>query len=211
MDKSKKYAAFIIILSFIISAAYAIVRYNVYGGVLWSRLPFYVLNKAFALSGITLLIISQILPSTTKIKTFKQEILKHVGISGFLFILIHAAFSLLLFRPAVYPKFFDENNWLTTFAGLSMLTGVIALILLWIYNMSFSLLYKEKFSAHLKQNIFNAAIILNGFHLFFMGYSGWLEPEKWFGKLPPITLIAFCIFIIGMIFLIYKSVSNTKR
>ncbi len=211
MDKSKKYAGFIIILSFILSLGYAILRYNVFGGVLWSRLPVYVLNKAFALSGFALLIINYASFFTKKIKPFNQEVLKHVGISGFLFILIHAAFSLLLFRPAVYSKFFDDNNWLTSFAGLSMLAGVTALILLWIYNMSFSLLYKEKISAQLKQNIFNAAIILSGFHLFFMGYSGWLEPEKWFGNLPPISLIAFCIFIIGMIFLVYKSLSNTKR
>lgn len=211
MEQSKKYAAYPIFIIFSLSTGYAILRYNIFGGVLWSRLPLFVLNKAFALSGFILLIVSYSTLFSTKIKTFNQEVLKHLGISGFLFILLHAGLSMLLFRPAVYSKFFDENGWLTAFAGVSMLAGILSLILLWIYNMSFSLLYKEKFSLPLKQNIFNASIILGGFHLFFMGYSGWLEPEKWFGKLPPISLIAFCIFIIGMIFLIYRLISSPKK
>ncbi|MCF6242943.1 MAG: hypothetical protein L3J74_16570 [Bacteroidales bacterium] len=209
MDKSKKNAGFIISIIFVLSFGYAILRYNIFGGVLWSRLPMYVVNKALSLSGFILLMINYGTYFKNNTKPVRQKTIKHIGISGFLFILLHAVLSLLLFRPAVYPKFFDENSWLTGFTGISMLSGVVAIVLLWVYNMSFTLLYKEKFTQRLKQNLFNAAILITGFHLFFMGYKGWLTPEKWFGKLPPISLIAFCVFIAGVfVYLVNKS--NTK-
>lgn len=197
MEKSKKHAALVILLIFLFSTGYAVLRYNIAGGVLWSRLPMYVLNKSISLSGFILLIISYSY-ADRKNALFGKELLKHIGISGFLLILLHAVLSLLLFRPSVYPKFFDKNEWLTTPAGISMLAGVIAVVLMWVYNMSFTILYKEKITAQLKQNIINSAMLLSGFHLFFMGYKGWLTPEKWFGKLPPISLIAFIFFILGI-------------
>jgi hypothetical protein len=197
MEKSKKHAALVILFVFLFSTVYAVLRYNIAGGVLWSRFPMFVLNKSISLTGFILLIISYSY-SDRKNTIFGKELLKHVGISGFLLILLHAVLSLLLFRPSVYPKFFDQNEWLTTAAGISVLTGVIAAVLMWIYNMSFTILYKEKITTQLKQNIINSAMLLSGFHLFFMGYKGWFTPEKWFGKLPPISLIAFIFFVIGM-------------
>jgi len=206
MKSPKQYAALIVISALGISFGYAIVRYNIAGKVPWSRLPLYVLNKAVSLAGFILLFVNF---SGNKNNSFRQEVFKHIGISSFLLIVLHAIISLLIFSPHAYPKFFDENNWLTTFAALSMLSGIIAIILLWIYNMSFSILYKEKFTKNLKENIINTAILIIGIHLFFMGYNGWLTPEKWYGKLPPISLISFSLFLTGIGFKIFKKFFKT--
>ena len=45
----------IALLCFVLAAAYAIARYHVFGGVPWSRLPLFTLNKAVALSAAALL------------------------------------------------------------------------------------------------------------------------------------------------------------
>ena len=41
------------------------------------------------------------------------------------------------------------------------------------------------------------ALLLGALHLFFMGYEGWLNPAGWNGGLPPISLVAFSIFLVG--------------
>ena len=63
--------------------------------------------------------------------------------TGFLFLLIHVLMSFLLFHPAVYGKFFMPDGTLTLNAGLSMLGGVAAFVVLWGYNMSFQTFLRE--------------------------------------------------------------------
>ena len=46
---------------------------------------------------------------------------KALGMTGFLLVLIHALISFMLFSPANYAKFFEDNGTLTLFGGLSML------------------------------------------------------------------------------------------
>jgi len=66
-----------------------------------------------------------------------------IGMTGFLLALIHALISFMLFSPSVYGKFFVEDGTLTMLGGLSMLSGVIAFVILWGYNMSFQTFLRE--------------------------------------------------------------------
>ena len=109
---------------------------------------------------------------------------KALGMTGFLLVLIHALMSFLLFRPAFYQGFFAENGTLTLFAGLSMLAGVLAFVVLWAYNLSFQTFLRE-----------DKAFIFGGAHLLFMGFEGWMEPAGWHGGLPPVSLVAFTVFV----------------
>jgi len=43
------------------------------------------------------------------------------------------------------------------------------------------------------------ALLLGATHLLFMGYEGWLSPAGWHGGLPPISLVAFAIFVAGYV------------
>jgi drug/metabolite transporter (DMT)-like permease len=108
--------------------------------------------------------------------------------------------SFILFSPAVYDKFFVENGTLTLLAGLSMLFGVLAFVVLWGYNMSFQTFLREdkafiQFITSRRFMLF--ALLLGAAHLLFMGYEGWLEPAGWHGGLPPISLVAFSFFVLG--------------
>jgi threonine/homoserine/homoserine lactone efflux protein len=42
-------------------------------------------------------------------------------------------------------------------------------------------------------------MILGAAHLFFLGYEGWLSPSGWRGGIPPVSLVAFAIFIAGYV------------
>jgi hypothetical protein len=126
--------------------------------------------------------------------------------TGFLLVLIHALMSFMLFSPAVYSQFFEMDGTLTLLAGLSMLGGVLAFVVLWAYNLSFQTFLREdtafiQFITSRKFLLF--AMILTGVHLFFMGYQGWLNPAGWHGGMPPISLVAFTIFAVGYLINIF--------
>ncbi|WP_139280781.1 hypothetical protein [Shimia gijangensis] len=110
--------------------------------------------------------------------------------------------SLLLFSPAVYPQFFEVDSKMTLNAGLSMLGGVIAFIILWGYNLSFKTTLREDmaFIAFITSRKFLLwAMLFTGAHLVFMGYSGWLNPQGWHGGMPPISLVSFALFLAGYV------------
>ena len=128
---------------------------------------------------------------------------KATGMTGFLLVLIHALMSFMLFRPAVYAQFFEQDGTLTLIAGLSMLGGVLAFVVLWGYNLSFQTHLREDkaFIQFITSRKFLLiALTLGGVHLFFMGYEGWLQPTGWHGGLPPISLVAFSLFVLGYLF-----------
>ncbi|AQA18497.1 hypothetical protein BST95_09870 [Halioglobus japonicus] len=125
---------------------------------------------------------------------------KAFGMTGFLLILIHALISFMLFSTAYYGKFFSPDGTLTPVASLSMLAGVLGFVVLWAYNLSFQTKLSEDvaFIAFITSRRFLIyALTLGGLHLLFMGYSGWLSPSGWHGGLPPISLVAFVVFVIG--------------
>ncbi len=101
---------------------------------------------------------------------------------------------------AIYGQFFAADGTLTLLAGLSMLGGVLAFVVLWAYNLSFQTHLREDqaFIRFITSRTFLLwAMILGGAHLFFMGYQGWLNPAGWHGGIPPISLVAFAFFVVG--------------
>jgi len=131
---------------------------------------------------------------------------KELGMIAFLLVLIHIIVSLLLFKPAIYGKFFHQNETLTLAAGISMLGGVISFVLLWFYSTSFKSSNRddEKLIRFIKSRNFTlSAGLFLILHLFFMGYKSWLTPGDWHGGLPPISLLSFVFFIGGYIINIF--------
>jgi DMSO/TMAO reductase YedYZ heme-binding membrane subunit len=166
----------------------------------------YVLNKALSLAAFVLLIMNFSLGPLSNIGVPVSEgwlnARKALGMTGFLLVMMHALIGLLLFSPATYSNFFAENGTLTLLAGLSMLGGVLAFVVLWGYNMSFQTFLREDkaFIQFITSRKFMlVALLLGAAHLFFMGYEGWLKPDGWNGGLPPISLVAFTIFAVGYV------------
>jgi len=201
-ESQQSSARSIITIVLIFSLAYAVVRYHIAGPVPWKDLPFFILNKGISLGAFILLAMNFGLGPLNNLGVKVSEgwlnARKAMGMTGFLLVLIHALMSFMLFSPAVYGRFFDQDGTLTLVSGLSMLGGVLGFVVLWAYNMSFQTHMREDkaFIQFITSRKFLLiALTLGGIHLFFMGYEGWLAPAGWNGGMPPVSLVAFACFV----------------
>jgi len=188
------------------SIGYAIVRYHLAGNVPWKDLPFFILNKGLSLAAFILVTCNFSFGPLNNlgfnIPARWLDARKALGMTGFLLALIHALMSFMLFSPAVYTQFFEADGTLTLLGGISMLGGISAFVILWAYNLSFQTQLREdktfiKFITSRKFLIW--AMLLGGVHLVSMGYQGWMEPAKWHGGMPPVSLLAFSFFAIAYV------------
>jgi hypothetical protein len=203
-ENNKNAAGRIIAVVLLISIGYAIVRYHIAGTVPWKDLPFFILNKGISLAAFILLTFNfgfgPLNNLGVRVPVSWLNARRALGMTGFLLVLIHVLMSFMLFKPAVYAKFFATDGTLTLLAGLSMLGGILAFVVLWAYNMSFQTHLREdkKFIAFITSRTFLIwAMLLGGIHLAAMGYQGWMEPAGWQSGLPPISLVAISFGIVG--------------
>ena len=206
MNEAKKQnaEAAIILTTMLFAIGYAILRYHVFGEVPWKDLPLLILNKGLSLGAFMLITLNFALgPAKTlglPVPSSWLNARKALGMSGFLFALMHVLISFMLFKPAIFGKFFEADGSLTGVGGISMLAGVLAFVVLWGYNLSFQTFLREDkvFIGFITSRKFLIwALLLGGIHLAFMGYSGWMNPSEWNGGLPPISLVAFVFFAVG--------------
>ncbi len=203
-ENNKNAAGRIIAIVLLFSIGYAIVRYHIAGTVPWKDLPFFILNKGISLAAFILLTFNfgfgPLNNLGVRVPVSWLNARRALGMTGFLLVLIHVLMSFMLFKPAVYAKFFATDGTLTLLAGLSMLGGILAFVVLWAYNMSFQTHLREdkKFIAFITSRTFLIwAMLLGGIHLAAMGYQGWIEPAGWQSGLPPISLVAISFGIVG--------------
>jgi hypothetical protein len=206
MKQSTNSAGRIILITLLLAIGYSVVRYHIVGEVPWKDFPFFILNKGLCFGAFILLTINFFLGPLknlgANVPASWLNARKALGMTGFLLVLIHALISFLLFKSSVFGKFFLEDGTLTLFAGLSMLAGVLAFVVLWGYNISFQTFLREDkaFIQFITSRTFMLlALLLGAAHLFFMGLEGWLNPSAWHGGLPPISLLAFVFFLVGFI------------
>lgn len=204
--QQKNYAGKIIAITSILALSYAILRYHIVGDVPWKDFPFLILNKGISLAAFILLTfnfsIGPLKNIGIKVPEGWLNSRQIIGMTGFLLILIHVFISFMIFKPSIFGKFFEDDGSLTLFAGLSMLAGILAFVVLWAYNLAFKTNLKEdeKFMSFITSRKFLLiAMLFSIIHIFFMGIKGWMNPSSWNGGLPPITLIAFVFFITGYI------------
>lgn len=203
-NSNKNSASQIIALALVFSIGYAVVRYHVVGTVPWKDFPFFILNKGISLAAFILITCNfgfgPLNNLGVKVPAGWLNARKALGMTGFLLVLIHALMSFMLFTPAVYGKFFAADGTLTLLAGLSMLGGILAFVVLWAYNLSFQTHLREdkSFIQFITSRKFLLwAMILGAVHLIFMGYQGWMTPSSWHGGIPPISMVAIAFFVVG--------------
>jgi DMSO/TMAO reductase YedYZ heme-binding membrane subunit len=199
-------AGSIITLTLIFGLAYAVLRYHIVGPVPWKDFPFFILNKSISLSAFILLTCNfgfgPLNNLGVKVPEGWLNARKALGMTGFLLVLIHALMSFMLFKPTIYAKFFEPDGTLTLLAGLSMLGGILAFVVLWAFNLSFQTHLREDqaFIGFITSRKFLlTAMLLGAAHIFFMGYAGWLNPSGWHGGIPPVSLVAFAFFAVGYV------------
>ena len=203
-QKTSHVSTKIILTTLTLSIFYAILRYHIVGDVPWKDFPFYILNKGFSLAAFILISFNFAFGPAKKwgipLPQSWLDARKALGMVGFLLVLVHVFMSLMLFSPAVYGKFFEADGTLTFNAGMSMLFGIFAFVSLWGYNLSFQTFLKEDtaFIAFItSRKVLLIAFLFGAIHLIFMGYKGWMHPQGWNGGLPPISLVAFALFMIA--------------
>jgi hypothetical protein len=209
-----KTARQIIITVVIFATLYAVLRYHVFKGVEWSHFPLLIMNKILSFAGFILLVAS--LAGETVYR--KQgagwfATRKFLGRTGLVLIIIHIILSFLLFRPAVYDKFFAADGTLNAMGEWSMLMGTLGIAAYLIMHNTFS--KPEEGNGFQKMVMSQAfgitALTLSALHVAIMGFEGWLTPREWHGGMPSITLVSVAVFGIGMIiFLAGQSKTQSK-
>ena len=205
-DNNKNSAGRIITVVLLFSIGYAIVRYHIAGPVPWKDFPFFILNKGISLAAFVLVTsnfaFGPLKNLGVRIPVSWLNARKAMGMTGFLLAFIHILMSFMLFSPAVYSKFFEADGTLTLLAGVSMLFGVLAFVVLWAYNMSFQTHLREDkaFIQFITSRTFLIwALLLGAVHLVAMGFEGWMNPAGWHSGIPPVSLVAIAFFVVGYV------------
>ncbi len=177
--------------------AYAVIRYNVLGGVAWNHLPLYIVNKSAALAGIALLALAYLVGKlfggahgTERVRSKA----KFLGLAGFSMITIHVLMAMVLLGPANYEKFYEPSGMFNLSGELTFLFGVLAYgCLLFPAISTLPYMYAALGMARWlqTQHMGYIALALACGHTLSMGYKGWIDPATWPGAMPPITLLGF--------------------
>ena len=113
-EKTNNPAWAIISWTFFLSMGYAIIRYYVLGEVPWKDLPFLILNKGISMSALILLALNftfgPLKNLGAPIPNSWLRSRRIIGIVGFIQVFVHVIMSFMLFNPAVYPKYFEQNG-----------------------------------------------------------------------------------------------------
>lgn len=207
IKKTEKAVFVIVIVAAFFSISYAILRYNIFGQVPWKDLPFYVLNKSISLTAIILFTISNSLKflNKTRVQIAQKWIDSSttIGAASLLLIIIHVFISLMLFKPEIFTKFFEENGTVNLLGGISMITGIISFVLILGIKLNSLSNFKNNHKTYSSPLAWNIVMLIIITHLFFMGYGGWITPEKWHGGMPPISLIAFLFCLSGLLLKVF--------
>ncbi len=158
------------------TAFYTIVRYHLFGGVLWKDLPVFTLNKIVIFSA---MITSIVLLNDNITQQEKRFFYKTIYIS----VALHLLLSLQVLKPYYLKDFFDAKGGYSFWGNWSLLWGILAAMIFFLGKKTNIL------SGFFVQFFF----IFVGLHLIFIGFNSWIEPSMWYGGMPPVTLLSFLI------------------
>lgn len=178
----------ITLIVFAITMSYAVLRYHFLESLPASDIPFFILNKALAYSGLILFGVAGL-----RIKSSDRH---QIGMAAAYCLLAHVLITLTLFSADYFPKFLvNDGSRLTLYASLSLLCGVIAfgcLVHLWRVSIS----TRKGTELSLVQGLGRILLIFAAGHSALMGVPTWFNPSMWPGSLPPITMLAFATALI---------------
>ena len=177
----------IVSIYILITLLYAIIRYNIFGGVPFHDIPTYILNKSISFTMILLL--ATIIYK--QIKGYKDEVLELIR-SFKILTFIHILLSLSLLSKTYYSRLFTDEG-LNLFGNLTILFGILALTYMYFVKTKFNYL------------LFLVFIAL---HLVFLGVKVWFNVDKWLGYMPPISLICFLTVAFLAILVKYNSLHD---
>lgn len=170
--------------------AYAVLRYHLFKGEPWSRLPFWTLNKAVAMTSVTLLALA-LIQGVRRRGPGLASGAAALGRLGFFLALGHTIASLALLNPAEFPSFFTAAGGLTLSTGVSMAAGAAAYLVFWHLDRNSG----SESAAGSRRAYVRLALLLTAVHAGGIGWYVWIAPSTWPGRLIPLTLIAAVIAV----------------
>ena len=178
MNRSQKTTC----MTFLVSLAYAIIRYCYCGDVSVHDIPLFITNKAIAVTGLVLFGIAGLIRS-------KQD-RRDLGLLAAGCIFLHIIATLILFSQNYFEKLSDSiTHRLHWYAQVSMLASIMASLCLLILMRTSDSRKGAQISKSLIPGLGTLVLILTLLHLTFMGWQGWLNVTSWHGSLPPLTLL----------------------
>jgi hypothetical protein len=167
---------------------YAVLRYHVFQGESWSRLPLWTLNKAAAMTSLAMFAMALVI-GVRKGSPEARFSAAAMGRLGFHLALGHSIASIVLFRPVEFPRFFHQSGALTFSTVYSITAGLIALLLF--RKLAGGAGSDDASTA--RRGMVRLALVLTAIHTFGLGWFVWLEPSRWPNGLVPLTLIGVCM------------------
>jgi hypothetical protein len=208
-----EFSKFYIPLLFILIPAfiYAFTRYTLHHNEPWYDLPFYLLNKVIGVTSVIMMscayVIGPLVSLNNKFKSYLGH-RKYLGVGGFFLASSHGFMSLLLMNPNNYKVFYNlETSRLNWVGSFSMLFGTIAIVhFLFIAITSLPPIVKEMHSKQWKeiQKGGMIALWISFTHIAVFGYQSWFNLDKWYGGMPPFSLIGAIsiVFILSIRYLL---------
>lgn len=175
----------------LLTTVYAVMRYAGFGDVSLIHFPGYLLNKGIAMAAVVALFMA----AQGLVRTQPYSA-RFWGRAAGQLVFVHVLLALALLSKGNYPKFFDVDRMNLTGEGM-LLMGVLSVYCFWRLGASYI-----KPAMQRTLTILGCALV--ACHLFIMGYSGWLQPQKWHGGLPPITLLCFILVMYSLIVFLWK-------
>lgn len=172
------------VLLFSIYYAYAIVRYHIGKDILGDKEFFFVLNKAFAWTAGTLLLLS-LLPSYLLEKYNIKR--RAIGKYGYTIALIHITSSIILLDPVLYSKFYSDSQ-ISLDGWLFISLGILSILF---FSLPLIASLKNLPNEHSLYRFGKYGVLINLMHVSAIGISGWFHISTWALGMPPITLIFF--------------------
>ncbi|WNC72803.1 hypothetical protein RGQ13_02175 [Thalassotalea psychrophila] len=183
----------IFLICFFVSLVYAVIRYHVYNDISWLQLPLWTTNKACGVTALMLIGLSVSLPN--------HHPRRKIGLFGVYIALLHVLLSLILLKPAYYPKFFLINEQFSLVGELAILAGILSFAVLIIAVHKSYPKFNSAENANLaviKQcNI--AFLLFSILHMIAMATDSWFSISNWPGYLPPISMLSAllcCYFLL---------------
>lgn len=200
---------------------YAFFRYTIFHDEQLYDLPFYLLNKVFGVTASIMIGLAYVIgPLCPHFESAKKYIShrKYLGLGGLVVGICHSFMSVLLMAPANYKLLYVESsgrlNWQGSF---SMLFGTLALIhLCFLAVVSIPPVMREMHALQWKNIQRGGVIILYGLilHVASFGYLSWFDMSKWYGGMPPYSLIGagsiFLLILIRNTALALKKIKHNK-
>jgi hypothetical protein len=169
---------------------YAFLRYHVYGTAPREWFALWTMNKAVSWTAAGMLALAYLVRDRNAARLY--------GLVGFVLMLGHVAVSFALLDSRRYAKLFAGDD-LTTLAWVSMIAGGFGGLALCLPARASRAAAKAELGDarwSLWQRAGYIGLAMTAVHCAAIGVPGWLEPSKWQGGMPPITLWG-CLFAVA--------------